>query len=70
MLNVKIVAGPERGRPTGGFSIFVRPSVSPSVRQSVRPSVSQSVRHQFVQMCPTQPIYLRPPICLQILDPL
>ena len=34
----------------------------------VRPSVRPYVRLQFVQFCPTRPIYLGPPIFLQILD--
>ena len=33
-------------------------------------SVLTSVRLQFVQLCPTQPIYLRPPQILLIPEPL
>ena len=33
-----IIAGPKRGQPTQGFSIFVRTFVCPFVRSSVRPS--------------------------------
>ena len=50
------VARLNRGRPTGG----------PYVRSSVRPYVCL----HLVQLCPTRPIYLRPPIFLQIPDPL
>ena len=40
----KIFAGPKRGRPTPGFSIFIRSYVRPFVRSYVRPFVRSSVR--------------------------
>ena len=57
----QIFAGPKRGRPTWGFPDFFRAYVRPYVRTSVR----LHIRFQFY---PTRPIYLGPPIFLQIPD--
>ena len=57
-----IFAGPKRGGLHEAFQIS---SVRPYVRPYVRTSVRLHIKFQFY---PTCPIYLRPPICLQIQD--